>query len=166
MIYTIPTLVFLNIIPKNSTPKNQNKVLIAGYITSYLAMFIITISVISIYNYTYLELFNYPIYFVLKKINYEFISNAENILSLYFIIDYIFSLVIYLYIIKKYIFNFNIKRKTTLYFLSITILSLLSIYLIRNIMLNNIFYYNILTYVLVLIILLFSLYTLIKIKRR
>ena len=62
MIYTIPSLVFLNIIPKNNTPRNQNKVLIAGYITSYIAMLVITISVISIYNYTYLELFNYPIY--------------------------------------------------------------------------------------------------------
>ena len=163
MIYTIPSLVFLNIIPKNNTPKNQNKVLIAGYITSYIAMLIITISVISIYNYTYLELFNYPIYFVLKKINYEFVSNAENILALFFITEYIFSLVIYLYIIKKYIYSFNIKNKKSFYFLSIAILSLISVYLIRNIEAINIFYYDLLTYTLIAIIILFSIYTITRI---
>ena len=166
MIYTIPSLVFLNIIPKNNTPRNQNKVLIAGYITSYIAMLVITISVISIYNYTYLELFNYPIYFVLKKINYEFVSNAENILALFFITEYIFSLVIYLYIIKNYIFKFNIKSKNTLYFLSIAILSLISVYLIRNIEIINLFYYDLLTYVLIAIILLFSIYTILKIIKK
>ena len=166
MIYTIPSLVFLNIIPKNNTPRNQNKVLIAGYITSYIAMLIITISVISIYNYTYLELFNYPIYFVLKKINYEFVSNAENILALYFITEYIFSLVIYLYIIKNYIFKFKKKKKNTLYFLSIAILSLISVYLIRNIEIINLFYYDLLTYVLIAIIIVFSLYTILKIIKK
>lgn len=151
-IHTIPTLVFLNEIPKNNTPNNQNKALILGYITSYIAILIITISVISIYNYTYLKLFNYPIYFVLKKINYEFVSNAENLLALFFIIEYIFSLIVYLYIIKKYIFTLNIKRKNTLYFLSIGILSLISVYLIRNIELIDLFYFDLLTYVLIAII--------------
>ena len=126
-------------------------------------MLIITISVISIYNYTYLELFNYPIYFVLKKINYEFVSNAENILALFFITEYIFSLVIYLYIIKKYIYSFNIKNKKSFYFLSIAILSLISVYLIRNIEAINIFYYDLLTYTLIAIIILFSIYTITRI---
>ena len=126
-------------------------------------MLIITISVISIYNYTYLELFNYPIYFVLKKINYEFVSNAENILALFFITEYIFSLVIYLYIIKKYIYSFNIKNKKSFYFLSSAISSLISVYLIRNIEAINIFYYDLLTYILIAIIILFSIYTITRI---
>lgn len=112
VIYSVTPILFLGIVPKNND-NNYNKNLIIGYIISCLSTIIITFLVLTIYNYEYIKLFSYPEYFTLKKINYGFIANIENIMSLFFIIDYFISILVLLYcliyFVKKVI---NIKEKS------------------------------------------------------
>lgn len=129
--YTITPIILLNIIPKNDLiTEEYNKCLIIGYIISFLSIFIIFFFITTIYNYEYISLFNYPAYFALKKIDYNFISNVENIYSLFFIIDYFYSITTYIYIIKYYLKNeFNISN----YYVLLIILVYISTYLFKNI---------------------------------
>lgn len=104
VVYTTTPILFLSIIPKSDeTYKKYNKSLIIGYIISFVSLFLTMFFITTIYNYEYISLFSYPEYFTLKKIDYGFVSNVENILSFYFIIDYFFSMVVLLYSIFYYL---------------------------------------------------------------
>lgn len=113
-IYMIGPMILINILPKgNENYKKFNKSLIIAYIMSSLSIFTITFYITTIYNYNYISLFNYPVYFLLKKVEYEFISNAENILSFIYILDYFFCLLSYIYLFYYYLkINYNLKEKT------------------------------------------------------
>ncbi len=111
VIYAITPIIFLGIIPKNNESyKKYNKKLLIGYGISSISLLIITFFVMTIFNYEYISLFSYPAYFTLKKINYGFIANVENLLSFYFIIDYFMSMLILLYSIF-YFLNHSLKIK-------------------------------------------------------
>lgn len=104
IVYTTIPILFLSIVPKSDESyKKYNKRLIIGYIISSISLFLTMFFITTIYNYEYISLFSYPEYFTLKKIDYGFISNVENILSFYFILDYFFSMVILLYSIFYYL---------------------------------------------------------------
>lgn len=127
--YTIPPIIFLNIIPKNNNIK-YNKYLIIGYVLSFISSFIIIIFMSS-YSYEFISKFDYPLYILIKKIEYDFVSSPENILSFFFIIDYFYSLIIYIYIIKYYLENeLNLKKKllNIIYFITLILLLYISIY--------------------------------------
>ena len=100
LMYTSTPLIFLNIIPKNNNYKAYNKSLIIGYIISSISILILVLLLLTTHNYQYISKFNYPMYILIQKIEYNFISSPENILSFFFIIDYIYSLIIYMYILK------------------------------------------------------------------
>lgn len=104
LIYTIVPIIFLSIIPKNNEIyKKYNKSLFSGYILSSFITLVIIFFITTVYNYQYINLFHYPAYFTIKKIEYGFISNAENVLSFMFIIDFFVSSLVLLYIIFYYL---------------------------------------------------------------
>ncbi|MBQ6282173.1 MAG: GerAB/ArcD/ProY family transporter [Bacilli bacterium] len=153
--YTISPIILLSIIPKNNLNiEEYNKFLIIGYIISFISIFIIFFFITTIFNYEYISLFNYPAYFALKKINYNFISNVENIYSLFFIIDYFYSITIYIYIIKYYLKKeYNINN----YYVLIIILVYISIYTFKDINIVHFITNQLLHSVLIIFILLFIL---------
>ncbi len=106
LVYSIIPLLILNIIPKNSDYKIYNKSLIIGYIISSISSLIFIFLITTTNNYQYISKFNYPLYITIQKIEYNFISSPENILSFFFIIDYYYSLIIYMYLLK-----YCIKKK-------------------------------------------------------
>ena len=124
--YSITPLLLLNIIPKNNDYKEYNKYLLIGYLISSVSSFIIFFFMNTIYNIEYISKFNYPAYLALQKIEYGFISNPANILSFFFIIDYFYSLIIYMFILKYYLeYELKLKNKLlniTYYFIIILIL--------------------------------------------
>lgn len=147
IIYTISPILILNIIPKNNC-KKINLCFIFGYIISTLSILIIFFYITTVYNYKYMDLFNYPAYFILRKAEYKLIANGGNVLSLFFIIDYFFTITIYLYLIKYIsikIFNY---KNNIFYYAIIIICSFLSIILLSNIIIKNIILNNILIYLL------------------
>lgn len=153
--YTIPPIILLSIIPKNNLINDKyNKCLIIGYIISFISIFIIFFFITTIYNYEYISLFNYPAYFALKKINYNFISNVENIYSLFFIIDYFYSIITYIYIFKYYLKKeYNISN----YYILLILLVYISIYTYKNINIVHLITNNLLHVILFIFIILFIL---------
>lgn len=158
--YSIAPILFLSIIPKNDEDyKVYNKKLLIGYIISSLSIMVIMFYVTTVFNYQYTSLFNYPVYFVLKKIEYEFISNAENILSLFFIIDYFFSILVYMYSIKYYLekeVNLKDKWLNITYIFIIGIIVYMAVFGYKNIIIlhrisNNILFYSLLTFIILFI---------------
>lgn len=154
--YSIFPILFLSIVPKNNESyKVYNKKLIIGYIISTLSIMVILFFVTTVFNYQYTSLFNYPVYFILKKVEYDFLSNAENILSLFFIIDYFFTILVDMYLIKYYLKNeINLKdKKLNITFILVTIFVVyISVYGYKNIILlhyitNDILFYILLSFV-------------------
>ena len=124
--YAITPVIFLSIIPKEKNhAKKYNKALIIGYIFSFVATFIAIFYVTTLFNVEYVTLFNYPTYFALKKIKYGFISNAENILSFYFIVDYFFTILVFLYSIFYYLSTELKLREKSLKITSILITTII-----------------------------------------
>jgi len=167
--YTILPIIILNIIPKNNNYKEYNKYLLIGYILSSISMFIIIIFTTTIYNYEYISLFNYPAYFTIKKIEYNFIYNPENILSFFFVIDYFFSILVYLYILKYYLKNeLLLKEKSlniTFIFLTL-LLTYISIILFKNVNLVYLLFNNVIFYIFITFILLFIIVSLISLRMK
>lgn len=157
--YSIFPLLFLSIVPKNNESyKVYNKKLIIGYIISSISIMVILFFVTTVFNYQYTSLFNYPVYFILKKVEYEFLSNAENILSLFFIIDYFFTILVYIYLIKYYLKNeLNLKnKKLNITFILVTIFVVyISVYGYKNIILLHYITNEILFYILIAFVVLF-----------
>ena len=157
--YSIFPILFLSIVPKNNESyKAYNKKLIIGYIISSLSIMVILLFVTTVFNYQYTSLFNYPVYFILKKVEYEFLSNAENILSLFFIIDYFFTILTYMYLIKYYLKNeLNFKdKKLNITFILVTIFIVyISVYGYKNIILLHYITNDILFYILFFFVILF-----------
>jgi len=151
--YSIVPILFLSIVPKNNESyKVYNKKLIIGYIISSISIMVILFFVTTVFNYQYTSLFNYPVYFILKKVEYEFLSNAENILSLFFIIDYFFTILVYMYLIKHYLKNeLNLKdNKLNITFILVTIFVVyISVYGYKNIILLHYITNDILFYMLI-----------------
>lgn len=157
--YSIFPIIFLSIVPKNNESyKVYNKKLIIGYIISSLSIMVILFFVTTVFNYQYTSLFNYPVYFILKKVEYDFLSNAENILSLFFIIDYFFTILVYMYLTKYYLKNeLNLKdKKLNITFILITIFVVyISVYGYKNIILLHYITNEILFYILIAFVVLF-----------
>lgn len=157
--YSVFPILFLSIVPKNNESyKVYNKKLITGYVISSLSVMVILFFVTTVFNYQYTSLFNYPVYFILKKVEYEFLSNAENILSLFFIIDYFFTILTYMYLIKYYLKNeLNLKNKRlNIIFILVNIFVIyISVYGYKNIILLHYITNDILFYVLLSFIILF-----------
>lgn len=161
IVYSIVPILFLSIVPKNyESYKAYNKKLIIGYIISSISIMVILFFVTTVFNYQYTSLFNYPVYFILKKVEYEFLSNAENILSLFFIIDYFFTILVYMYLIKYYLKNeLNLKeKKLNISFILITIFVVyISVYGYKNIILlhyitNDILFYILLSFAILFLV--------------
>lgn len=159
--YSISPIILLSIIPKNNDSyKIYNKYLLIGYIISSISIFIILIFVTTVFNYAYTSLFNYPVYFILKKIKYSFLSNAENILSLFFVIDYFYTILVYMYIIKYYLINelkLKSKKLNIIYILILSIIIYISCYGYKNIIIlrfiiNNLLFYILLSFIILFII--------------
>ena len=157
--YSIFPILFLSIVPKNNeSSKVYNKKLIIGYIISSFSVIVILFFVTTVFNYQYTSLFNYPVYFILKKVEYEFLSNAENILSLFFIIDYFFTILTYMYVIKYYLKEeLNLKdKKLNIIFILINIFVVyISVYGYKNIILLHYITNDILFYILLSFVILF-----------
>ena len=156
--YLITPIIFLNIIPKNKDYKEYNKYLLVGYIMSSISSLIIIFFITTTYNFEFISKFNYPEYIVLQKIEYGFISNPANILSFFFIIDYFYSLIIYMYIIKYYLEE-ELKLKDKIlnitYYIIIILLVYSSIYLFENIKIINILSKDLLFYIFIIFLGLF-----------
>ena len=152
--YSITPILFLNIIPKNNKKyKEYKKYLIIGYIISSISSLILIFITLTVSNYEYISLFNYPLYFTLERIKYNFISNPENILSFFFVIDYFFSIVIYMYILKYYLINeFKLKEKILnfTYLILISLLVLISVFVYKNINIVHIFSNGLLFYIFII----------------
>lgn len=159
--YSIAPTIFLNIIPKNNLISEEyNKKLLIGYTISSISIIIIMIIITTVFNYEYISLFNYPAYFLLKKIDFNFISNIENIYSLFFIIDYFFSILVYIYIIKYYLkkeFNLINNKLEIIYILTIILLIYISVFIYENINIVHLITNNLLHMVLIIFIVLFIL---------
>ena len=127
--YNIIPLLSLSIIDKNENILNKYKhCLIIGYIISSISSLILIFITITVYNYEYISIFSYPLYFTLRGIKYNFIANFENILSLFFIIDYYYSIITYIYIIKYYLKSMlNKKTLNIIYLVLILILVFISL---------------------------------------
>lgn len=157
--YSIAPILLLSILPKNNQEyKSYNKKLVIGYIISSLSIMVIMFYVTTVFNYQYTSLFNYPVYFVLKKIEYEFLSNVENVLSLFFIIDYFFTILVYMYSIKYYLKN-EIKLKDRLlnivYYIIIAIIVYIAVFGYRDINVVHLVSNDLLFYFLSIFIILF-----------
>lgn len=157
--YSIFPILLLSIVPKNNESyKVYNKKLVIGYIISSLSIMVILLFVTTVFNYQYTSLFNYPVYFILKKVEYEFLSNAENILSLFFIIDYFFTILVYLYLIKYYLQN-EIKlkdKKLNITFIVVTLFIIyISVYGYKNITFLHYITNDVLFYILISFVILF-----------
>lgn len=129
VVYMITPIIFLNIIPKSQKSyKLYNRNLIIGYLISSIAILVIVFYITTVYNYEYITLFSYPAYFTLKKINYGFLANVENIMSFFFIIDYFMTETIFLYSIYYFLGN-ELKLKNKKFKVISIIVTLLFIYL-------------------------------------
>ena len=157
--YSLAPILFLSIIPKNDEDyKTYNKKLILGYIISSLSIFIIVFYVTTVFNYQYTSLFNYPVYFILKKIEYEFLSNVENVVSLFFVIDYFFTILVYMYSIKYYLKNeIHLKDKifNIVYIIVTCIIIYIAVFVYKDINIVHIVSNDLLFYALSAFIILF-----------
>lgn len=127
VIYSILPIIFLSAIPKNDDYKKYNKSLFIGYTISFIFIFSIIFYITTVYNYKYITLFSYPAYFTIKKIEYGFISHAENILSFEFIINYFFTTMVLMYILFYYFKNIIHTNKTINKIINIIIILLVII---------------------------------------
>lgn len=167
--YSLAPILFLSIIPKEEKNyKEYNKKILIGYIISSFSIFIIIFYITTVFNYQYASLFNYPTYFLFKKIEYKFLSNIENILSLFFIIDYFYTIFVYMYLIKYYLEKeFKIKDKllNITYLFIIGIIVYISVFVYKNINVVHFVANKLLFYILLLFILLFVIFVPILIKK-
>ena len=167
--YSIAPIILLNIIPKNDLIKEEyNKNLLIGYTISSISIIIIMIIITTVFNYEYISLFNYPAYFLLKKIDFNFISNIENIYSLFFIIDYFYSILVYMYIIKYYLkkeYNLINNKLEIIYIISIILLVYISVFGYENINIVHLIT-NDLLHVILMIFIIFFIFISLIIKKK
>ena len=129
------------IIPKNNIidKNNYNKSLIISYIIATIINLIIIILTIAILGKYLINIYQYPEYIALRKINlFNFINRIENILSLQWIYAIFITLSLNFYYLTKYIKNNNNNYK-------IIILLTIFIIIFNIIITTNILFKNIIT---------------------
>ena len=127
LIFSIIPIILISIIPKYLiSDNNYNKYIIIGYVISFIYNIInILITIFSSNNFI-IENFEYPMYFIMNKIQYfNFIERLDNLFMLPNIFSIFIFLIISLLFINEYIKNiFKIKKD------NIYVLSLISILII------------------------------------
>ena len=138
ILFSVTPIFILSIIPHKIIIKDENytKSIILGYICSLIIMFLTLFSTIGVLG-SITDIFEYPIYIVLKQIEYfHFFERVENILSIGWIFETFVFIAIILYFLKIYISTiFKIYKKKNNNFITIlfsTILFLLSSILFTN----------------------------------
>lgn len=116
--YFFTPLLTLLIIPKKNIvdEKNYHKYLIGGIILSLIVLLIGFSFIIATIGIELAQLYRYPEYYILKKINIgDVLDNVENILSLHWFFNMFTLLMLCMYFVKKYIEDlFNIKQQKIL----------------------------------------------------
>ena len=151
--YMLYPIFLLLSIPKNivKNPKTINKHFIFFYIFSFINLFIILINLIGTLGIDLSLLYNFPIFSLLKKINFfDFITHIENILSFMSIIVFFVNASLSSYTLKVYINNNKIL------FVLIIISIILSLFLFNSHdfvikFINNYFIYSFIPVLLILL---------------
>jgi spore germination protein (amino acid permease) len=123
--YFFTPIFLLLVIPKNQieNSKTLDKSIILFYIFGSINFILLFTFIIGIFGIELSELFYYPEFTLLKKINYfDFIEHIENILSMQWLFSIFISSVMSLLFIKNYLKDIKIKRKNIYYILSVFIL--------------------------------------------
>jgi len=169
--YSVVPILFLSILSKNNDNsihyKQYNKYLIIGYLISTFTNFIVIFYLTTIYNYEYISIFNYPAYISLKKIEYGFISNSENLLSLFFVIDYFFLLTTLFYLISYYLKK-ELSLKNNFYKISYALIILVILYISTYYLSDTVFAQEIakIPYIYTMLIFLFLFLLIVPIKAK
>ena len=121
-------------IPKNQIENQQklSKSILIFYIFASISFILLFIFIIGIFGIELSQLFYYPEFTLLKKINYfDFIQHIENILSAQWLYSLFISDVIGLHFIKDYLKYLKMDKKYIL--LVISLISLItSIFIFKN----------------------------------
>ena len=145
-----PTYLLL-IIPKNNINGNTNKSLFIFYLFSIIVIFFIIINLISTLGIDLSLIYDFPIFALLKKINYfNFISHIENLLSFMSVIVFFINTIMSMYAIKTYLNN----NYFTYFIIIICLIISLTIFNNHSLIINIMKKYFIMTFIPVIIILL------------
>lgn len=122
------------IVPKNQIENSNkiNKTITIFYIFGCINFLLLFIFIIGVFGIELAELFYYPEFTLIKKINYfDFIQHVENILSSQWLFSLFFSATISLLFTNKYLEYKKIK-KNIIYYLFIIIALIFSTMLFKN----------------------------------
>lgn len=131
--FVTPTFMMITV-PKNQiyNSKNLFKTITIFYIFNSLIFLLLFTSIIGIFGIELAQLFYYPEFTLMKKINYfDFIQHIENILSAQWIYSLFISTTMALNFLKQYLNH--IKQDKKIVFIVIIIISLLtSLFMFKN----------------------------------
>jgi len=138
ILFSVSPIFILSIIPQKTIIKEErySKSIIIGYFSSLIITFFSLFSTIGVLG-NIVNIFEYPVYIVLKQIEYfHFFERVENILSISWIFEAFTFIIMILYFLKKYInITFKIYRKKSNNF--ITILFSIVLFLLSNLFFSN-----------------------------
>lgn len=132
--YLVLPIFFILIIPKDEVDDhNLTKKIIITYMLSILSAFSILFLTIGVFGIELTNLYQYPIYHVLKRVLAgTFIEKSENLLAIQNILVLFLSITFYLYYIKKSINDNLPKIKNIFFYIFAIILLYFSQYLFKN----------------------------------
>lgn len=131
--FLTPTFLMFSI-PKNQieNSKKLNRNIIIFYTFGCINFFLLFTFIIGVFGIELVQLFYYPEFTLIKKINYfDFIEHVENILSTQWLFSLFMSTVMSLLFVKRYLEHKKINKKT-IYYIFIVICLFSSTMLFKN----------------------------------
>lgn len=132
--YFLTPIFMLSIVPKNKLENSDkiNKTISIFYIIGCINFLLLFIFIIGVFGIELAELFYYPEFTLIKKINYfDFIQHVENILSSQWLFSLFITEVMSLLFSKEYLVQKKIYKKS-IYYILIAVALVFSTMLFKN----------------------------------